>query len=72
MCLKLKEEFKNPFASINLIRDDFKIVFELFLFTSNIIREVCGVLDYFLSFQKKNEERNAHNMLFMLHPKTFL
>jgi hypothetical protein len=50
MCLKLREEIKNPFAPINLISDDFKIAFELFLFTSNIRREVCGVLDYFLSF----------------------
>jgi len=51
MCLKHKEEIKNPFALINFIGDDFKIAFELFLFTSNIRREVCGVLDYFFSFQ---------------------
>jgi hypothetical protein len=56
MWLKLREEIKNSFAPINLIGDDFKIVFKLFLFTSNIKREVCGVLDYFLSFPKKYEE----------------
>jgi hypothetical protein len=51
MCLKHKEEVKNPFAPINFIGDDFKITFELFLFTSKSIREVCGFLDYFFSFQ---------------------
>jgi hypothetical protein len=55
-----------------LIGDDSRITFELFLFTSNIRREVCGVLDYFLSFQRKYEERKVHNMFFMLHPKTFI
>jgi hypothetical protein len=59
MCLKLKEELRNPFAPVNLIGDDFKIVFELFLFTSNIRREVCGVLDYFLCFQRKYEKRKT-------------
>jgi hypothetical protein len=44
----------------------------LFLFTSNIRREVCGVLDYFLSFQIKYEERKTHNMFFMLHLKVFV
>jgi hypothetical protein len=44
MCLKFKEEITNPFALINLIDDDYEITFELFLFASNIGREVCGVL----------------------------
>jgi len=34
--------------------------------------EVCGVLDYFLSFQRKYEERKTHNMFFMLHLKAFI
>jgi hypothetical protein len=72
MCLKLREEIRNPFALVNLISDDSRITFELFLFTSNTRREVCGVLDYFLSFQKKYEERKTHNMFFMLHPKAFV
>jgi hypothetical protein len=33
-----------------LIDDDFEITFGLFLFASNIKREVCDVLDSFLSF----------------------
>jgi hypothetical protein len=49
--------------------DDSTIIFELFLFTYNIKREVCGVLDSFLSFLKNYEERKAHNMLsLMLDP----
>ncbi len=72
MCLKLGEEITNPFAPINLTSDDSKITFEFFLFTSNIRREVCGVLDYFLSFQRKYGEIKVHNMFFMLYPKTFV
>jgi hypothetical protein len=33
-----------------LIDDDSRIAFELFWYASNIKREVCRVLDYFLSF----------------------
>jgi hypothetical protein len=50
MCLKFREEITNPSAPINLIDDEFGIAFELSLFTSNIRREICGVLDYFFSF----------------------
>jgi hypothetical protein len=53
MYLKCREEIINPFAPISLINDDFGITFELFLLASNIRREVCGVLDSFLSFKKK-------------------
>jgi len=43
---------------------------ELSLLTFNIRREICGVLDGFLSFLKKLYEKNkAHNMSFMLDPK---
>jgi hypothetical protein len=45
--------------------DDFVIILELSLFAFNIKKEVCGVLDYFLSFQRKYEERKAHNMLLL-------
>jgi hypothetical protein len=38
MCLKFREEITNPFAPVNLIDDDFGIVFELSLFASNIRR----------------------------------
>ncbi len=72
MSLKLKEEIKNPFALVNLIGDGSRITFELFLFTSNIKMEVCGVLDYFLSFERKYEKRKTRNMFFMLHLKVFI
>ncbi len=53
-----------------LIDDDSRIAFELFLYTSNIKREVCGVLDSFFSFLRNFEKRKAHNMLsLMLDPK---
>jgi len=39
----------NPSALVSLIGDDSKITFELSLFASSIKREVCVVLDSFLS-----------------------
>ncbi len=66
MCLKFCEEIINPFTPITLINDDYGIAFGLSLFASNIKREVCGVLDSFLSFLIKFEERKAHNMLSLM------
>jgi hypothetical protein len=68
MCLKLVKEIKNPFPLVNLIGDDFKITFEFFKLISKIKREVCGVLDYFVSFQRKYEERKAHKHVFYATP----
>jgi hypothetical protein len=68
MCLKFKEEIINPSAQVSLINDDYGISFDLSLFASNIKREVCGVLDSFLSFFKEFENRKAHNMLFFMKP----
>jgi hypothetical protein len=68
MSLKLEEEIRNPFALVNLIGDDSRITFELFLFTSNIKMEVCGVLDYFLSFERKYEERKNSQHVFYATP----
>ncbi len=49
--------------------DDYVVTFELSLLASNIKKEVCGVLDYFISFQKWYEESKTHNMfLLMLAP----
>jgi len=68
MCLKLGEEIRNPFPLVNLIGDDFRITFEFLNFISKIKREVCGVLDYFVSFQQKYEERKVHKHVFYATP----
>jgi len=52
MCLKFKEEITNPSTPVILIEDDSRITFELFLFTSNNRREVCGVLDFLFLFKE--------------------
>jgi hypothetical protein len=50
--------------------DDFTITLELSLFISNIKKEVCGVLDSFLSFLKNYEKKETHNMFsLMLDPQ---
>jgi len=50
--LKIQGRNYEPMCPYNLIDDDFGIAFELSLFASNIRKEVCGVLDSFLSFKK--------------------
>jgi hypothetical protein len=52
------------------MEDDYIISDELSSLVFNIKREVINVLDYFLSFLKKYENRKVHNMIFlMLDPR---
>jgi hypothetical protein len=66
--LKIQGRNYKPICQVSSINDDFGIVFKLSLIASNIKREVYGVLDSFLSFKKKIENRKAHNMFLMLDP----
>jgi hypothetical protein len=51
MCLKCTEEITNPHTQVSLIGDDSRIAFELSsLFAINIKKEICDVLESFLSF----------------------
>jgi hypothetical protein len=68
MYLKLREEITNPFALVSLIDDDSLIVFKLSFFASNIRKEICGVLDSFLSLKNIYEKRKSHNMFFDVKP----
>ncbi len=63
MHLKFKEKIINPSTLVSLIDDDFGRAFELSLFTSNIKREVCVVLDSFLSYFKKFEKKKSSQHL---------
>jgi hypothetical protein len=68
--LKLGEESKNAPSFQTLMEKDFGVALELICLASNIRKEVCGVLDNFLSFLKKISERKTHNMLaLMLDPR---
>jgi hypothetical protein len=70
MSLKLKDENKIIPSFESLMEDDSIIFDELFLLAFNIRREVVNVLDSFLSFLKKYENRKAHNMnSLMLNPR---
>jgi hypothetical protein len=40
------------------------MVLELSMFVFNIIKQVCDVLDGFLSFLTKYEEKETYNMFF--------
>jgi hypothetical protein len=65
MSSKLKEGVGIIQTLNQFMDDDFVIILELSLFAFNIKKKVSGVLDYFLSFQRKYEERKAHNMLLL-------
>jgi len=70
MHVKCKEKVTNPLAQINLIDDDYGIAFDLFLFATNIKKEVCIVLKIFLFKKRRYEKRKSHNMLYlMLDPR---
>jgi hypothetical protein len=64
MSLKLKEENQIIPSFESLMEDDFIVFDELSLLVPNIVREVINVLDSFLSFLKKYENKKAHNMIF--------
>jgi hypothetical protein len=57
MCLKFKEKVTNPSALVSLIDDDYEIAFDLFLFASNIRREVLWCFGFFFSFKKKLKKK---------------
>jgi hypothetical protein len=68
--LKLKEENKIVPSFESLMEDDSIIFDELSLLAYNIRREVINVLNSFLSFLKKYENKKAHNMIsLMLDPR---
>ncbi len=70
MSLKLKEKPKNAPSFQTLMEEDSSVALELICLASNIRKEVCGVLNNFLSFLKKFCEWKTHNMLvLMLDPK---
>jgi hypothetical protein len=52
MSSKLKEKVGFILVLDKLMDDDFSVAFELFLLASNIKKELCDVLDNFLSFLK--------------------
>jgi len=56
-----------PLASFdNLIEDKLGLVEELAFLACNIRKEVCVVLDSFLSFLRTYEEKSTHNMVSLI------
>jgi hypothetical protein len=67
---EIERGYKIILSFENLMKDDSIIFDELSLLASNIKGEVVNVLNSFLSFLKKYENRKAHNMIFlMLDPR---
>jgi len=49
-----------------LMDDDGKITLELSLLASNIIKEVVGSLNYFLTFLRNYEQKKIHKMFSLI------
>jgi hypothetical protein len=64
MILRLKEENQIVLSFETLMDDNSIVVNELVFMASNIKREVCGVLNFFLSLLTKYENKKTHNMIF--------
>jgi hypothetical protein len=62
MVLKLRDALEVLLSLQNLMEEEFTVVDELIFFASNIKKEVCVVLESFLSFLRKFEEKKTHNM----------
>ncbi len=70
LSLKLKENNELLPSFQSLMEDEFNLANELTLLASNIRKEVCDVLNFFLSFLRKYKEKKAHNMVpLMLDPR---
>jgi hypothetical protein len=66
MVLKLKDAPKVlPFLQ-NLMEEESIIVDVLISFASNIRKEICVVLEFFLSLLRKFEKKKTHNMLSLM------
>jgi hypothetical protein len=55
--LEIERKIKNAQSFQTLMEEDFGVTLELICLASNIRKEVCGVLDIFLSFLKKFDEK---------------
>ncbi len=62
--LKLKVELENAPSFQTLMEKDFIVALQLMCLASNIRKEVCIVLDSFLSFLKKYLKKGSSNMFF--------
>jgi len=56
---KLKEKVRIASTLYQLANDDFDVVIKLPLLAFNIKKEVCGVLDSFLSFLRRHEKKSS-------------
>jgi hypothetical protein len=53
------------------MEEDSNVAHKLICLASNIKKEVCGVLNSFLSFLKKLDEKKTHNMLALMLDSRF-
>jgi hypothetical protein len=60
-----REKFKISSTINHLMNNDSRVAFELSLLMSNIKKELCGMLNSFLSFLGKYEKKKVHHLFFL-------
>ncbi len=63
---EIEKKLENAPSFQTLMEEDSSVALELICLASNIRKEVCGVLDNFLSFLKKFDERKSHILLVLM------
>ncbi len=53
------------------MNNDSRVAFELSLLMSNIKKELCGMLNSFLSFLGKYEKKKVHHLFFLILDSRF-
>jgi len=71
MTLKLKEKMNHlPLLDVLIIDDDYNLNIELQTFAKNVKKEVIEIIDFFISFLTRYNEKKIYNMLgLMLDPR---
>jgi len=62
MSLKLNKKMNNCLMLDVLANDDSNLNIELGVFSKNMKKEVIGVIDFFLYFLTRYDEKKTHNM----------
>jgi hypothetical protein len=55
--LEMQGKITNPLVQVSLLNDDSIITFELSMFATNIKKEICDVLESFLSLKEDMKKK---------------
>jgi hypothetical protein len=71
MSLKLNKKMNNCLMLDVLVHDDSNLNIELGVFSKNMKKEVIGVIEFFLYFLTRYNEKKTHNMSALMLDSNF-